>query len=398
MHGFSDVGNKWWKAVSYSVTGAVFQTTAPASAYVMEEKSETLAEFLMRSVRNAAPVWEYAAKKNAGDSSLQDPFYMENSYAEEDREEATDVYMAETENMRTDTAGVSEIPEPGTEASQEQTVVVADNIPLSADIFSPQIVGTEYPLAKLQDYDFLIQNFYAVSEITTITSSELDAGVLLGKDLTITQGFGEPQILIYHTHSQEEFMDSRPGAVEDTITGVGDYLAQLLTEQYGYSVYHDRTAYDMVGGVLDRNEAYNCAAEGVEALLKEYPSIEVVIDLHRDGVDDGVHLVTEINGKPTAQIMFVNGISKTTLQGDIPYLANPYIEDNLAFSLKMQLKAEAYYPDFTRRIMIKAYRYNMHFRARSLLIEAGAQTNTLQEAKNAMEPLAVILHKTLSGG
>lgn len=388
VHGFSDADNKWWKAVSNSVTGAVLQTTAPASMYVMEEKSETLSEIVMRSVRNALPVLEYAGKKNVGNTRMQDPFYVESRYASDDTQEEAEHSTTEAE-CEVETVMISEIQEAGTGEETETEVF---------RFFSPQIVGEEYPLAKLKDYDFLIQNFYAVSEITTLTSSELDAGVLLGKDLTLSQNKEEPQILIYHSHSQEEFSDSRPGIQEDTIVGVGDYLAQLLTEQYGYCVYHDKTTYDVVNGALDRNEAYNCAAIGVEAILEKYPSIEVILDIHRDGVNENVHLVKEINGKPTAQIMFVNGISKTTMQGEISYLKNPYIEDNLAFSLMMQLKAEAYYPGFTRRIMIKAYRYNMHFRARTLLVEVGAQTNTLQEAKNAMEPLAVMLHETLSGG
>ncbi len=154
----------------------------------------------------------------------------------------------------------------------------------------------------------------------------------------------------------------------------------------------------MMNGTLDRSKAYDYASEGLEKILDQYPSIEVIIDLHRDGVNEGVHLVTEVNGKPTAQIMFVNGISRSTMQGDIPYLYNPYIQDNLAFSLMLQLKAKAYYPDFTRRILINAYRYNLHFRPRSILVETGAQTNTLEEAMNAMEPLAVMLHEILSGG
>lgn len=396
--GFSGVGNKWWKAVSYSVTGAVFEMTAPASAYIAEEREETLAEFLMRSVREATPVWEYAGKKNAGDKSIQDPFYREHLYVFADaleEESELDFEIRETEGGQEQPAQARET-EGGNE--DEPVTEAIDSVVLSEDIFSPKVIGTEYPLAKLCDYDFLVQKFYAVSEITTITGEELNAEVLLGKDLSIEKKEAEPQILIYHSHSQEEFSDSRPGVQEDTIVGVGAYLAKLLTEQYGYVVYHDKTQYDVVDGVLDRNEAYNYAAEGVEAILEQYPSIEVVIDLHRDGVDEDVHLVTEVNGKPTAQIMFVNGISKTSLQGDIDYLENPYIQDNLAFSLKMQLRAEAYYPEFTRRIMIKAYRYNMHYRARSLLVETGAQTNTLQEAKNAMEPLAVMLNEVLSGG
>lgn len=392
--GFSEIGGKWWERISYSVTGAVFEMAAPASAYIAGDREETFPELVMRCVRQAAPVWEYAGRKNAGDKSVQDPFYEEAPYAraelsvEGDTEKETETGEEVGENLliTVEEAGV----EPVTEA--------IDSIVLSEEIFTPEVIGTEYPLAKLCDYDFLIQHFYAVSEITTITSEELNAGRLLEKNLSLEKQNTEPQILIYHTHSQEEFCDSRPGVQEDTIVGVGSYLTELLTGQYGYVVYHDMTPYDMAEGQLDRNNAYNYAAEGVEAILEKYPSIEVIIDLHRDGVNEGVHLVTEINGKPTAQIMFVNGISKTSLQGNIGYLYNPYIEDNLAFSLKLQLKAEAFYPDFTRRIMIKAYRYNMHYRGRSLLIETGAQTNTLQEARNAMEPLAVMLHEVLEGG
>lgn len=393
--------HEWWNRLTRSVTGAVFQITAPASAYVMdEERPETLAEYMMRFVRSAAPAWEYAGRRNAGGDIFQDPFYTESAVIqelakaeEEQKETETEQENGEDISQETESANAFEETEDALARQNEQEVQA-----LSGDIFSPAVIGTEYPIAKLCDYDFLIRNFYAVSEITTITSEELNARELLEKDLTMEKNSESPQILIYHTHSQEEFIDSRAGAAEDTVVGVGDYLAALLTEHYGYSVYHDTTPYDAMGGVVDRNEAYNYAADGVTAILEQYPSIEVVIDLHRDGVNEDVHLVTEVNGKPTAQIMFVNGISKTTLQGEISYLYNPYIEDNLAFSLMLQLKAKAYYPEFTRRIMIKAYRYNMHFRARSLLVEVGAQTNTLQEAKNAMEPLAVMLHETLSGG
>ncbi len=393
----------WWNSLTRSVTGAVFQITAPASAYVMEEeRPETLAEYVMRFVRGMAPAWEYAGRRNAGGDIFQDPFYAETANTQQIKLAEAEKGQEGTETEQGDVENQPEGEESQSSSEGTEVTIAEQNVQevqaLSGDIFSPVVIGTEYPIAKLCDYDFLIRNFYAVSEITTITSEELNAKALLDRDLSIVKNSESPQILIYHTHSQEEFIDSRPGEAEDTVVGVGDYLTALLTEHYGYSVYHDTTPYDALGGVVDRNEAYNYAADGVEAILEQYPSIEVVIDLHRDGVNEDVHLVTEVNGKPTAQIMFVNGISKTTLQGAISYLYNPYIEDNLAFSLMLQLKAKAYYPDFTRRIMIKAYRYNMHFRARSLLVEVGAQTNTLEEAKNAMEPLAVMLHETLSGG
>ena len=83
---------------------------------------------------------------------------------------------------------------------------------------------------------------------------------------------------------------------------------------------------------MDRSRAYQLAEPDVRQILKDNPSIEVVIDLHRDGVAQGTHLVTEINGKPTAQIMFFNGLSRTRKNGEIAYLNNPYREDNLATS------------------------------------------------------------------
>ncbi len=247
---------------------------------------------------------------------------------------------------------------------------------------------------KLEDFDYLKSTFYQVDGTTSITSDLLDASELLAKDMSLEESDDEnPQILIYHTHSQEGYADSVDGDSSTTVVGVGEYLTELLTEQYGYKVLHHTGEYD----VGDRDHAYTNAAPAVEKLLEEYPSIQVVIDLHRDGVSEGTHLVTEINGKQTAQIMFFNGISHTTTLGDISWLPNPYIEENLAFSLQLQLAAAEYYPGFTRKIYIKGYRYNMHYVPQSLLIEVGAQTNTLEEAMNAMEPLAAILDYVLSG-
>ena len=246
---------------------------------------------------------------------------------------------------------------------------------------------------KLQDFDYLRQTFYQIDNTTTIDAKTLNADKFLGKDMTLKQGIEGPQILIYHTHSQEAYTDSTEGDPYTSVVALGDYLGRILSEEYGIEVLHHMGEYD----VMDRDSAYSTALPYLEAVLEEYPSIEVIIDLHRDGVPDTTHLVTEVNGKPTAQIMFFNGLSKTTAQGNLEYLANPYIEENLAFSFQMQLAAAEYYPGFARRIYLKGYRYNMHLLPKSLLIEVGAQTNTYEEAKNAMEPLADILVKVLKG-
>ena len=250
-------------------------------------------------------------------------------------------------------------------------------------------------LEKLKDFDYLMGHFYTVDSSTSVDPEQLNAQTLLGKDLTIDQSGEGPKVLIYHTHSQEAFADSRKGEESDTIMGVGEYLAQLLNETYQIPTLHHKGVYDLIDGKLDRSRAYELALPEVEKILKENPSIEVVIDLHRDGVGDSTHLVEEINGKPTAQIMFFNGMSRTKANGPIEYLKNPYIEDNLAFSLQMQLAAQKY-PGFTRRIYLKSYRYNMHVTPKTLLVEAGAQTNTVEEMRNAMEILAETLDTVLT--
>ncbi len=260
-------------------------------------------------------------------------------------------------------------------------------------------------MEKLADYDYMMQNFYSIHPTTTAGRELMDAEHFLAMDLSLDQGNGrdgstaqtapkEPQILIYHTHSQETFSDY-PENPEASITGVGAYLSELL-EGKGYSVIHDDGVYDYRDGKLDRSRAYTYALEGIQGILQKYPSIEVVLDLHRDGVAEGTRLVTEINGKPTAKIMFFNGTSQTP-DGLIEYLPNPNREANLAFSFQMQLKAAGMYPGFTRKIYLKGLRYNQHVRARSALIEVGAQTNTYEEARNAMEPLAHILDQVLRG-
>ena len=205
------------------------------------------------------------------------------------------------------------------------------------------------------------------------------------------------KILIYHTHSQEGYADSEAGNTSDTVVGVGEQLKKVLEEKYHVAVYHDLSVYDMQDGKEDRNMAYSQAAVAVRNILEENPSIEVTIDLHRDGVPDHVHLATEINGKETAQIMFLNGMCRNSEGNENNFAQNPNLSDNLAFSLQLQLKAKAYFPELVRHIYLRAYRYNLHFKPRSLLVEVGAQNNTVAEAKNAMEPLADILYAVLSG-
>ena len=251
-------------------------------------------------------------------------------------------------------------------------------------------------MERLNDFEYLVSNFYTVDSVTYINPSELNASELLGKDLRIDLSTGGSKILIYHTHSQETFADS-DNDPSTSIVGIGRYLTEILNNKYKIPTMHHEGVYDLINGKLGRSEAYEFAKPEVEQILAENPSIEVVIDLHRDGVADTTHLVTEINGKPTAQIMFFNGLSRTRVNGDLVGMANPYLQDNLAFSLQMKIAAETKYPGFARRNYLRGYKYNMDLMPRMLLIEAGAQTNTVEEMRNAMEVLADLLNSVLTG-
>ena len=277
---------------------------------------------------------------------------------------------------------------PGTEENMAGTEILQKN--------GIAVTGTRYIEEQLADYDFLMKHFYTVHPTTTAGRDMMSAETFLSENLSLTETNENPQILIYHTHSQEEFADYSPGNPDATIVGVGNYLTELL-EAKGYNVIHDTSVYDLKDGKLDRSKAYTYALDGITGILQKYPSIQVVLDVHRDGVKAGTHLVQQVNGKQTATIMFFNGTSQTPT-GPIEYLQNPYRTDNMAFSFQMKLCADACYPGFTRKIYLKGLRYNMHLRARSALIEVGAQTNTYDEAKNAMEPLSELLDMVLRPG
>ncbi|MGN0347416.1 MAG: stage II sporulation protein P [Lachnospiraceae bacterium] len=244
-----------------------------------------------------------------------------------------------------------------------------------------------------QDYASLLQNYYVVDAGTSANSAIFNAKQLLSVDLSIDRDTDGPQILIYHTHSQEGFADSVPGDESTTIVGAGELLANILTDCYGYEVYHHTGRYD----TEHHSYAYSYAEPEIAQILEDNPSIQVVIDLHRDEVAENTKLLADVNGVEMAQFMLFNGLSYVNGVGDISYLPNPNLQKNLAFSLQMQITANEYYPGLARRIYLKGYRYNMHLAQRYLLIELGAQTNTVEEVQNACYPLADIIDKTLRG-
>jgi stage II sporulation protein P len=368
---------------------------------------ETVPEMFGKSlVAMVAPVFSYHEELLAKEALMLSEAEYENKRAAEALSKTEETESgAQTELVGTDgQAGENEpggtedsSPEESTDGTDDSAEQVAvEEREQVEETPSSETAGDSSVLSgtlteKLQDFDYLIQNYYVVDSSTTIKSSDLNAGELLAKDLSVSSEAEGPQILIYHTHSQEGYQDSVEGDVSTSVVALGERLAELLTEQYGFRVLHHTGEYD----VDDRDHAYSNAAPALEKLLSENPSIEVVIDLHRDSVADDTHLTTTVNGKKTAKIMFFNGLCRTTASGDLTGLTNPYLQDNLAFSLQMQLLAAEKYPGLTRKIYLKGYRYNMHYCPKSLLVEVGAQNNTFEEGMNAMEPLAELLAEVL---
>lgn len=357
----------WEVGVGQELQTKAEEMFLPNLLYQPGEESTSLSEWLADQGSQVSPLGKYVSSSMEAESQIEDDETISMILAQQAQDE-------------------NEVDENGNLIGEEdQAVAVASNEAM-----------IDASLDKLQDFDYLISNFYTVDSSTMISSEDLPVEEMLTKDMTIDKESDGPKVLIFHTHSQEAFADSEPGNTDHTIVGAGAYLAKLLNEEYGIETLHHQGVYDLIGGKLDRSVAYELAQPEIEAILEENPSIEVVIDLHRDGVAETTHLVTEVNGKQTAKIMFFNGMSRTRTNGDIEYLSNPYLSDNLAFSLQMQLAAGEKYPGFTRHIYLKAYRYNMQLAPKMLLIEAGAQSNTVEEEKNAMEPLAEILHSVLT--
>lgn len=337
-------------------------------------------------------LYEYAGYKEGAQTSVQSAISKEEILLAEarDEEEAVSFQEAMEEENRMMREAEQE-KEPQTKP-QETSETMGQTKPQE-----PTRKAAEFDPVQYTELETLLKEFYVVDRSTYITEEELNAEQMLKQDLRLrsVQENQEPegvQVLIYHTHSQEGYVDSVPGDESMTVVGAGEKLAGLL-EGYGIKVLHHKGQYD----VENRDYAYANAEKDLPEILEKHPEIEVIIDLHRDGVAEGTRLVTEIDGKPTAQLMFFNGLSRLKSTGEIDYLKNENRAGNLAFSFQLQVKCKEYYPGFARNIYLKGYRYNMQYRAKSLLVELGAQTNTVEEVNNALPPLAHVISMVLLG-
>ncbi len=369
----------------------------PLYGYTLEQKKELLAEddvfslddiLLAEAMEGHGGVWEESTEGTLGVGGAPDSEGSAGNGGAHGSEGAAGT----GEGIGNDgTFGGSEVALEELFLEENAAAVLAGDA--GASVFVPGELQAQVNLEEMKAYETLVSNFYTIDANTMAGSNQLDITKLLGADMSLKKETDGPQILIYHTHSQEAFADSVPGDPATSIVGVGERLAELLAGQYGYEVLHHKGQYD----VESRDDAYSQSLPEIEKILAENPSVQVVLDLHRDQMPEEKKLVMDLQGRPTARFMFFNGLSYTRRTGEISYLYNENLQDNLAFSFQMQLKAAEYYPGLTRKIYLKGYRYNMHLKPRTLLVELGAQNNTVEEVMNACDPLAHILDLVLSG-
>lgn len=215
-----------------------------------------------------------------------------------------------------------------------------------------------------------------------------DLSINIKELLTAELGFkikksSEPEVLIMHTHTTETFMDSdidyytsdfssRTRDKEKNMIKIGEIVAQKL-KSAGITAIHDTTEHDYP----QYNGSYTRAAKTINSYLKKYPTIKVVIDLHRDAVSSGsdkVKLVTEIGGKKAAQVMIVMG----SQSGSVTNFPN--WKENLKLAVRLQQTIEVKYPNLARPLSLMSKNYNESLSKGSMLIEFGTDANSLEEA------------------
>lgn len=210
---------------------------------------------------------------------------------------------------------------------------------------------------------------------------------------------GDPQVLIMHTHTTETYepyerenydasFNYRTTDNTKNMVMVGDAITRKL-ENAGIGVIHDATIHDYPS----YTGSYGRSGETVQKILAEYPSIKVVLDIHRDAISQSGIIsqpVAEIGGKSAAQVMIISGCDDGTL-------GMPNYMQNFRFACLLQQQLESDYPGLTRPILFDYRKYNQNLTTGSLLIEVGSHGNTLEQAEYAGELIGASLSRALKG-
>ena len=246
-----------------------------------------------------------------------------------------------------------------------------------------QVTPKEVPAFEARDLELV--------ELRNELGLSPDLQQLLTAPLDLHLADGEPRVLILHTHTTESFAQTSDRYEETSpyrtldpghnMIALGDIVADILTEA-GIGVIHDREFHDYPS----YNGSYNHAAASTKAYLEAYPTIELILDLHRDAADTPTGQMTtecSVGGERAAQLMFVLGTDKR--------LNHPDWEENLGLALKLQVLLERENSGICRDLTLSKNRYNQHLGKNALLIEIGAAGNTLDQAKLAARELGEAL-------
>lgn len=303
--------------------------------------------------------------------------------------------------------GLSE-PEPEDDADLPSETKPASK-PLSVPKTSPTLPtekpdktshsGDTYPVVEISSSDGNMS--YDNIAFKNYTSYDPDIGALLDSELPFTlKDNSTVQVLIYHTHTCERYLDEDVGYYYEDyyprstdgdkgVVAVGDRIAASLKE-HGIGVVHDKTLHDYPS----YDGSYSRSWDTITEYKKKYPGIVVTLDIHRDAMtaDDGTKYKPTFtyDGKKAAQIMIMSG------WGDSEDF--PTWDENLIFATKLQKECEDNYPGMTRPLYFGEFSYNMDFNNGSLLIEVGTDANTVDEASYTGELLGKALSSVLQKG
>ncbi len=245
--------------------------------------------------------------------------------------------------------------------------------------FSPEFMESPPAATVPAEVEPALPSFSAEDELSLYYAAtvEPDIASLLSRPLEWNLTENPPSVLIIHTHTTEGYAET-PGWRTTESTGnmiaMGDIVADALTGQ-GIGVLHDRELHDYPS----YNGAYVRTRKALEEYLRQYPSIRLVLDLHRDAAGEGSRQMrtrATVAGEPSAQLMIVMGTNYDTY------------EENLSLGLKLHAQLERMYPGITRPLQLRAARFNQDLCPGSLLVEIGAAGNTQAEARRAAEALA----------
>lgn len=265
------------------------------------------------------------------------------------------------------------------------TVYFAGDIKASATDFGIMCINGAYPVAAIEYADS--RDNEEVSETVKPADEEKEKEEKTEEPKKPVVFGDKPAVLILHTHATESYLPTSSGNYhskkeKNTVRDVGNVLAKSL-EAEGISVVHDKTLHDSPS----YNNSYYRSYETAQALLKKYPTVKCVIDLHRDAISSkGSAATVKINGKVCSKYSYVIGTTASTYK------------QNKAFISNLNKVAKASYSGYTGKVIERGYTYNQNLSSKYLLLEVGYNRNQIEEARNSAHLFGKILADTLKKG